>query len=399
MEAPPQTISPSASFGLYVHLPFCKKKCAYCDFISYPGKEGEITGYIQTLLTEWTAVRSELLRETTFSISSCYLGGGTPSLLDENHLHVLVEGLFPQGIPENMEFSIEANPESLTDSRLACYRNLNINRISLGVQSFNDKSLQQLGRIHTAKQAETAIAMLLEYGWENYNIDLMYGLPEQSPRDFTADLTRALAFHVPHLSVYNLTINPATPFGKRSAAGKLFLPPEKKIVEMMGILEEKTISAGLQHYETSNFSRPGFACKHNLTYWHLSPYIGLGLGAVSFFTHDCGPWGSHWENSVAFQDYDVVSRSGRWPFLSRTPLSCNEAFMETLLTGLRLQEGLETDQLNSRFGKRITGKMLRAVTPLLAEGWLEQKDGRLKATQQGSRILDALILELVSELG
>jgi oxygen-independent coproporphyrinogen-3 oxidase len=386
------------TFGLYVHLPFCKRKCAYCDFISYPNREEEITGYIQTLLTEWAAVRSELLKGTPFSVSSCYLGGGTPSLLDENQLHILVEGLFPQGIPENMEFSIEVNPESLTASRLACYRDLGINRISLGVQSFNDKSLQQLGRIHTVKQAETAIVMIQDNGWENHNIDLMYGLPEQSPRDFTSDLTRALDFHVPHLSAYSLTINPATPFGKRSAAGKLLLPQEEKMVEMMDTLEEKTASAGLQHYETSNFSRPGFACKHNLTYWRLAPYIGLGLGAVSFFTRDCGPWGAHWENPVTFQDYEEVSRSGKWPFLSRISLSCNAAFMEALLTGLRLQEGLETNQLRSRFGKKIVGEMLREVTPLLAEGWLEQKDGYLRATQQGSRILDALILELVSEL-
>ena len=398
MEDPAQSTPSTATFGLYVHLPFCRKKCAYCDFISYPGREGEITGYIQVLLTEWAAVRSELLAGKPFSVSSCYLGGGTPSLLTENQMHTLVDGLFPQGIPKNMEFTIEANPESLTASRLACYRDLGINRISLGVQSFNDPSLQRLGRIHTARQAETAIAMIQDGGWKNHNIDLMYGLPGQTPSDFTADLTKALGFHVPHLSVYSLTINPATPFGKRSAEGKLLLPPEKKIVETMDILEEKTASAGLEHYETSNFSRPGFACEHNLTYWHLAPYIGLGLGAVSFFTRDCGPWGAHWENPVTFHDYEAVSRSGKWSFLGRTPLSRDAAFMEALLTGLRLKEGIETGRLHAGFGEKIVGKMLRAVTPLLLEGWLEQKDGRLKATRAGSRILDALILELVSGL-
>ncbi len=398
MEDPAQSNPSTATFGLYVHLPFCRKKCAYCDFISYPGREGEITGYIQVLLTEWAAVRSELLAGKAFTVSSCYLGGGTPSLLAENQIHTLVDGLFPQGIPKNMEFTIEANPESLTASRLACYRDLGINRISLGVQSFNDLFLQRLGRIHTARQAETAIAMIQDGGWENHNIDLMYGLPEQTPSDFTTDLTKALGFHVPHLSVYNLTINPTTPFGKRSAEGKLLLPPEKKIVKLIDIIEEKTASAGLEHYEISNFSRPGFACEHNLTYWHLAPYIGLGLGAVSFFARDCGPWGAHWENPVAFHDYEAVSRSGKWPFRERTPLSCGAAFMEVLLTGLRLEEGVEIDRLHAKFGGEIVVKMRKAFAPLLLEGWLEQKNGRLKATRAGSRILDALILELVSGL-
>ncbi len=383
---------------MYVHLPFCRRKCAYCDFVSYSGKEDSISSYISQVLLEWQAISTVLLASTSFRITSCYLGGGTPSLLSEEQVRNLVEGLFPQGVPADMEFSIEANPESLTVSKLACYRDLGINRISLGVQSFNDTMLLRLGRIHTTRQAVEAITSIQDSGWENYSIDLMYGLPGQSMADFSADLKKALWFGTPHLSMYCLTINPSTPFGRQLAEGKLMLPREEEIIKMMDVLEEETLSVGFEHYETSNFAKPGFACRHNLTYWQLDPYIGLGVGAVSFFTQESGPWGAHWENPSTFWGYERIARSGKWPFLERAPLPRESAFMETLLTGLRLREGIEINQLQSRFGKEMVKKTLQGVAPIVREGWLEVEKGHLRATKQGGRILDALILELVSDI-
>jgi len=389
----------STSFALYVHLPFCRKRCAYCDFVSFTGKEGMISSYISHVLEEWKAILVGLVQPGPFEITSCYLGGGTPTLLSEDQIEILVQGLFPEGVNPSMEFTIEANPESLTVSKLESYRALGINRLSIGVQSFSDEILRRLGRVHTAEQAVNSINMIQETGWDNYSIDLMYGLPDQPVDYFELDLTRALSFNIPHMSAYSLKVNPKTPFGRLASKGKLLLPAEEKILGMMNVLEAKTAKAGYEHYETSNFAKPGFACKHNLTYWHLAPYIGIGLGAISYFAKECGPWGAHWENPLTFQEYEASSREHRWPFLDRKPLSREEAFMEALLTGLRLKEGIGVKDLKSRFGERIVGTALRRV-PLLAEGgWLELKGGVLRATRKGARILDTLILELVSNIG
>lgn len=384
--------------ALYIHLPFCRSKCAYCDFVSYSGKDEMIPSYISQILKEWHAINAELIHPNSTEITSCYIGGGTPSLLSEREMEDLVNGLFPEGVPSGMEFSIESNPESLTISKLTCYRDLGINRISLGVQSFNDETLKQLGRVHTADQAVEAIAMIQGAGFENHSIDLMYGLPDQSPSDLARDLTLALSIHIPHFSAYCLKVSPSTPFGKLISEGRLMLPSEERIIEMMDILEEMALQNGFKHYETSNFARPGFACRHNMTYWHLETYIGLGLGAISYFTEGCGQWGAHWENPTTFQEYREASSSVRWPFMNRDPLSRKAAFMETLLAGLRLKEGVEIDRLESRFGRGIVEAMFRKVEPLVEAGWLELKGGSLKVTVKGGRILDALIIELVSDI-
>jgi len=385
-------------FALYVHLPFCKRRCAYCDFVSFAGKEEAISPYIEWVLGEWQAVRDSLIFPATPEVTSCYLGGGTPSLLSEAQVEDLVEGLFPGGVAGPLEFTVEANPESLTPSKLRCYKTLGINRISLGVQSFSDGFLRKLGRIHTSSQAEAAIRMIHDEGWENWNIDLMYGLPGQTPVAFERDLDRALAFEPPHLSAYCLTLAPETPFGRLAEEGRLQLPEERDILEMMDILEEKSARAGLFQYETSNFAREGFACAHNLTYWHLEPYVGIGVGAVSYFVRDSGPWGAHWENPADLQAYGEMARDGRWAFADRKGLSRKEAFMETFLTGLRLTRGIELSRLKARFGEEVVAGMIRKIGPLVEDGWLEIGEDTLRATRRGGRVLDALLLEIVFDL-
>ncbi|RTZ94327.1 MAG: coproporphyrinogen III oxidase family protein [Deltaproteobacteria bacterium] len=386
------------SFALYIHLPFCRRRCAYCDFVSYAGREGEISPYIEGLLREWEAIKAILLSDGPVEITSCYFGGGTPSLLNEDQVEVLVSGLFPEGVSPGMEFSLEANPESLTPSKLGFYRRLGINRISLGVQSFSDEFLRCLGRVHTTRQAAEAIEMVRKGGWENWSLDLMYGLPGQSPAAFERDLARVLDSGAPHFSAYCLTIAPETPFGVQAAQGRLQLPPERSILEMMDLLEKRASRAGFLHYETSNFSRPGFACVHNLAYWHLEPYIGLGLGAVSYFRDGSAPWGAHWENPTDFEGYAKMAREDAWAFLERTPLTREEALTEAFLTGLRLIHGIEIGPLVARFGGEMVQDVLRKIHPLIEGGWLEMQNGFLRTTSRGSRVLDALLLEIISDL-
>ncbi len=384
--------------ALYVHLPFCKRKCAYCDFISFTEAGKNISPYISLVLREWQAIRESLFPFGTSKVTSCYLGGGTPSLLSEKEIYTLVRGLFPYGAPPNMEFSIEANPESLTNSKLSCYRDLGINRISLGIQSFDDLMLHLLGRTHTASQAVKALIMIQDNGWENYNIDLMYGLPGQSVTNFSKDLEKALSFRSPHLSSYCLTVSPSTPLGKDLAEDRLILPDEDNILKMMDILEDMTAETGLEHYEISNFARPGFACKHNLTYWQLNPYFGLGIGAGSYYRQNGERWGSHWENPTTLNRYTEMVRTGHWAFKKRLPLSRETFFMETLLTHLRLKKGIDIRHLILTFGEGFTKKSLQRIEPIIQEGWLEIEKGYLKATKKGSRIMDALILEMISEI-
>ncbi|MBW1659131.1 MAG: radical SAM family heme chaperone HemW [Deltaproteobacteria bacterium] len=386
------------SFALYVHLPFCKRRCAYCDFVSFAGMEGVISSYIELVLKEWRAVKDLLISPASPKVTSCYLGGGTPSLLNEIQIETLVKGLFPGSVDSSMEFTIEANPESLMPSKLRCYKSLGINRISLGVQSFSDESLQKLGRIHTSRQADMAIQMICDEGWENWSLDLMYGLPDQTPGAFERDLDRALAFESPHLSAYCLTLAPGTPFGKLAEEGRLQLPKEQAILEMMDVLEEKSALAGLFQYETSNFAREGFTCAHNLTYWHLEPYVGVGVGAVSYFVWNSGPWGAHWENPTDLQAYGKMARDGSWAFMNRKGLTRKEAFMETFLTGLRLTQGIEVSRLKARFGEEMVTEVIRKITPLVEDGWLEVGKDVLRTTRRGGRVLDALLLEIVFDL-
>jgi len=383
------------SLALYVHLPFCRKKCAYCDFPSYPGREAIIPTYIRHLLMEWKEVKRLLFHGDLPKIVSVYFGGGTPSLLSDDQITTLVSGLFPKGIPDGVEVTLEANPESLDKKKLACYRRIGVNRLSVGIQSFSDPLLHRLGRLHSGRQAKDVLTLIHKEGWTRVNLDLMYGLPGQTPEAFDQDLDQALAFQFPHLSAYGLTLAPGTPLENAVSEGRAPLPREEEILSMMQHLEEKTGQAGYRHYEISNFARPGYECRHNLAYWTLSDYLGLGSGAVSYLPHPISPWGSHHENPASIEDYIQIARQGNWPFLNRSPLTQRQAFIETFLTGLRLSSGISIKALTARFGAPTIRQMLKRVHPLEEGGWIILDKNRLKTTSIGTRLLDTLLLELI----
>ncbi len=383
------------SLALYIHLPFCKQKCAYCDFPSYAGREASIPIYLHHLLMEWAVAQRVLFHGNLPKIVSCYFGGGTPSLLSESQITTLVTGLFPHGIPENAEVTLEANPESLDEKKLACYRRIGINRLSVGIQSFSDPVLTRLGRVHSGRQARNALNLLRKNGWTNVSLDLMYGLPEQTPDTFEHDLDQALAFEFPHFSAYCLTLAPGTPLENAVSKSETSLPEEEDILAMMQRLEEKAGRAGYGHYEISNFAKPGHECRHNLAYWTLSPYLGLGAGAVSYLPVPSSPWGSHHENPRSIEAYIGLARQGTWSFLNRTPLTRQQVLVETLLTGLRLSSGVSVPTLTARFGKAAIRQLLERARPLEEGSWIIRDGEHLKATPAGSRLLDTLILELI----
>ncbi len=291
------------SLSLYVHIPFCRSKCVYCDFNSYAGQEALIPAYVEALLREaeaWSGLCAGATVETLF------FGGGTPSLVPPAEMKRLMEGLRQRfAIAAEAEVSLEANPESVDFDHLRGLRDLGVNRLSLGVQSFDDEELRFLGRIHSAAEAEAAYGAARQAGFENVGLDLIFGLPQQQLESWQQSLEKAIRLEPEHLSLYALTVEENTPLGRAVAANRAWEPDEDAQAEMYEESEERLEAAGYDHYETSNWAWPGHRCRHNLTYWETRPYLGLGAGAHSYLS------GCRFANTPLPQDYiELVQASG-----------------------------------------------------------------------------------------
>ena len=272
--------------GLYLHIPFCLRKCPYCDFFSVPHHGTAVSEYVQWL----SADLQQAARHWPGPISTLFFGGGTPSLLTPNEVAELlcqVDELF--GFTADAEISLEANPGTLDPEKLVGYRQAGINRLSIGLQSLDDKRLLQLGRLHDAATGLQAVHDARSAGFDNISCDLMFALPEQTQDDLVADLDRLLALETEHIAVYGLTIEAGTPFAERQMRSELTLPDEDEYIAAYRMLHERLNTAGYAHYEISNFARPGRECQHNRLYWQRQHVLGLGAGAHSFRADG---WGS-----------------------------------------------------------------------------------------------------------
>ncbi|OGC22919.1 hypothetical protein A2291_00165 [candidate division WOR-1 bacterium RIFOXYB2_FULL_42_35] len=322
--------------SLYIHLPFCKKKCNYCDFVSYAGKEDLIDEYVESLCKEIKTAGPQ-------DYQTIYFGGGTPTLLSPKHFDKVLKTLThlhktPPPLPEgegkkenDIEISIETNPGTADKAKLKVLRELGINRLSIGAQSFNNQHLKTLGRIHSAEDIIRFYNDARSAGFENINLDLIFALPGQTLAEWQADIQTALKLKPEHLSVYNLQIEEGTPFHlKRST---LNLPQEDLELAMYEDTIESLTSAGFKHYEISNFSKPGFECKHNLFYWRNGNYLGVGAGAHSHVD------GQRWANPNSIENYIHDPRPS--PQDQSSPLIFRQ---ETIFMGLRLLDGLEIEK-------------------------------------------------------
>ena len=265
--------------SLYFHIPFCKKKCSYCDFVSYAGKEDLIDEYVDALIREF-----ELLRSTfNFQLSTIYFGGGTPTLLKTSHFENIINTLICHLSLDicHSEISIEANPGTVSFEYLRELRILGINRISIGVQSFNDKHLKTLGRIHNSAEAIKAVEDARKAGFENISIDLIFAIPNQTLEEWKGDLQIALSLSPEHLSTYNLQIEEGTPLFERMTNNKIQRTNEDLDADMYEFTIDWLTANGFRHYEVSNFTKPGLECKHNINYWKMGSWIGIGTGAKS----------------------------------------------------------------------------------------------------------------------
>lgn len=360
--------------GLYLHFPFCAKKCLYCDFPSFAGQDDQMRTYVDALLREIDAA-------PRLKVRTIFLGGGTPSYLPGPWMGEVLAKVFAHfDVAPGAEVTMEANPgnERLHDgakpSEWRRFREMGVNRVSLGVQSFDPVVLQGLGRIHSPEDAELAVAAVKGGGFTNLSIDLMYGLPGQTPAIWRDTLKRAVALDLPHLSAYSLIIEPHTPFETATRLGKLALPSEDAEREMAAVTEEVLTAAGYHQYEVSNWARPGHESRHNRVYWHNEPWLGLGSGAHSYFQR------RRWANPPTIPAYLA---QGPTP-MPEEAQDLQEELEETMFMGLRLtEEGVDDARFRARFGVGIMERYGAVVGELSDRGLVAWDGTRLRLTPTG----------------
>ena len=362
--------------GLYVHVPFCKTKCPYCDFTSVTSLSS---------IPEWLeAVRIEMLlyRERFSRFDSLYLGGGTPSLLSRHQLEELVGQLHGcLFLCDDAEFTVEVNPDDVTSDTPALFRDLGVNRVSLGVQSFDDRDLGFLKRRHTAGQALKAAETFKGAGFAKLGLDLMVGLPGQTESSWVRTLEQALSFDPEHLSCYQLTLHENTPFGDLQAKGELRLPGDANQSAFFILTSTFLQQKGYLHYEVSNFARgEENLCRHNLKYWRRAAYLGLGPSAHSHRD------GVRWWNLQDLEGYCRALAQGNPPVAGSETLTPEQVYLETILLGFRTREGVDREVFRGREGAEEVLRHLRQA------GLVHAVEGRVVPTVKGFLVADSLPL-------
>lgn len=328
---------------LYIHFPFCRSKCAYCDFYSSAGRRDAIPAYIDALVCEWRLRRAELAATP----KTIYLGGGTPSMVDIGLLASLFENLSSDiYLPSSKEVTIEANPEDITRETLAAYRSMGVNRVSIGIQSFDRQLLDAVSRRHSPEDAVNALNLLNEEGW-NYSADLIYGLPGQTLQMWAADLERLLQWQPPHFSAYLLSYEERTPLYMKLQRGLVSETTEDDAAAMYSLLCRKAAHEGYHHYEISNFAKPGRVACHNSAYWDGTPYLGLGPGA-----HSLGADGLRRYNAPDLKRYMESIANGK-PFYTVDDEDDANRANDIIITALRTATGLDENRLTTQYRKEF----------------------------------------------
>ncbi|MGN0349502.1 MAG: radical SAM family heme chaperone HemW [Roseburia sp.] len=388
---------------LYIHIPFCVKKCEYCDFLSFPADESAQKSYVQALLREIAYYGEKC---SAYTVTSIYVGGGTPSWLDEALMaQILKEVSASFLVSPQAEVSIECNPGTVTNRKFAVYRQIGINRISIGLQSADEKELQLLGRIHTFEQFLKTYGMARQNGFDNINVDIMSGLPGQTEQSLQKTLSVVLRLKPEHICVYSLIIEEGTPFydkykfdAIRQAAGMQTteLPQEEEICRMLSLTGQMLGALGYEQYEISNFAKKGYACRHNIGYWQRKDYLGLGIGAASLM--DNIRYANLRDFYVYLEESKAIKENVRQDEQSgcELPATNLHAFAEKLsrkaqmeefmFLGLRMTEGIRRDDFEQAFGLPIEGVYQEPIRQLLEEGLLLKKEGRIFLTKKGQDI-------------
>jgi oxygen-independent coproporphyrinogen-3 oxidase len=377
------------AFGVYVHWPFCLSKCPYCDFNSHV-RHAEIdeTRFLRAFEAE---IASTAERAPNRAVSSIFLGGGTPSLMQPHTVGGILDAISEHWtVLPDVEITLEANPTSVEATRFRGYRSAGVNRVSLGVQALDDASLKELGRLHTAQEALDAVAIARK-SFDRYSFDLIYARPRQTPQQWETELKRAIGEAAEHLSLYQLTIEPDTPFAALHKSGKLITPDDDTSRSLYDLTQEICGAAGLPAYEVSNHARPGAECRHNLVYWRAHEYAGIGPGA-------------HGRLDIEGKRHATMAEKRPEAWLMRVEslghglvtddtLLTEERADEFLLMGLRLTEGIDPERFQAISGRALDPER---IALLKAEGFVESCDGCLRVTPAGFPVLDAVVADLAA---
>ena len=333
--------------SLYIHIPFCLRKCTYCDFFSSDAfLPSELDDYVALLELELTQLQRALPGNQP--LRTIFFGGGTPSLLSSQQVGRLLKGLESSyGMAHDCEISLEANPGTLTIDKLNGYRQAGVNRLSLGVQTLSDEKLQLLGRVHSAAQARQSVADARAAGFDNLSLDLIFALPGQSLDQLQADVDGLLSLQPEHLSLYGLTIEPETPLSERLGVGELSEIDEQQYADSYLLINRLLLAAGYEHYEISNYARPGYRCRHNQVYWHRQDCMTLGCGAHSFVA---AGWGERWQVPPDLATYRNNLRQGRKVQELVESFDRQSAMAETIYLALRTAEGLSRARFKEQYG-------------------------------------------------
>ncbi len=379
--------------AVYVHWPFCRSKCPYCDFNSHVRERVDHARWRSALLAELDHYAASTGGRMATSV---FFGGGTPSLMESQTVAAVIDRVSRHWrVARDVEITLEANPNSAEQSRFAAFRAAGVNRLSLGVQALDDASLHALGRGHSAAEARAAIALAADV-FDRFSFDLIYARPGQSPAAWERELRAATALAGDHLSVYQLTIEPGTAFAARHARGELVLPAEQDAAELYELTQAVLDDAGLRAYEISNHARPGRECRHNLAYWRYEDYVGIGPGAHGRLTLDGAKTATRQEKAPETW-LAAVERAGHASAEHRA-IAPREAAEEALMMGLRLSEGIDPHRFERQTSTPLDAALSATALTRLSDGGfvVRRPDGALAATPAGRRVLNAVLAELVA---
>jgi oxygen-independent coproporphyrinogen-3 oxidase len=386
------------AFSVYVHVPFCAHKCPYCDFNTYAVTRIPEREYVEALCAEISRHRDDE-RFAGRPVRTVFFGGGTPSLFSEGSIERILDRInaaFP--IQDKSEVTLEANPNDAESAKLSGFKAAGVNRVSFGVQSFDDRRLRELGRDHSSAEAVRAVERAVQAGISNVSVDIIFGVPGQTLEELESDLRRALSLPIQHLSTYSLTIEPGTPFFQRQARGLLALPPDERVAAMLERIPEVVSAQGFERYEISNYARPRFESAHNLVYWSGGDYLGIGAGAHSYYAHH-GESGllessERWSTVALPQSYIDAAGSERcvsW----RETLEREALEFEFFYLGMRRMGGVTQSQFHERFGAAFPERQMSILRELADEGVVTIDDERACLTSRGIALADSVFERLV----
>lgn len=371
--------------SLYIHIPFCESKCHYCNFVSFKSSTSEKNKYINSLIRE-----IEINKNKNDIVKTIFIGGGTPSSLNDGDILKISNSLFENfNIDKTVEFTIEANPNSFTKEKAREYKKAGINRISFGLQSTNNKLLKLINRIHTKKDFINCVKLVKNMGFSNINADILLGLPHQKLIDVKNTLNLLLKLKLPHISCYSLILEEETPLYNLIKTGKMKLPNEKKTLKYYNYVLKKLKKHKIFRYEVSNFAKLGFECKHNLTYWNLNNYLGLGLNSHSKIDD------IRFENFSDLKNYYEKLDNNEKPIKKETVLIENDKKEEYIMLKLRTREGINLQEYNQLFNENLEKQKANEINFLLKNNFIQIVNTNLFATNLGFQVLNSIILKLI----